>query len=113
MSLAATALTSQVYESYYLVPGTLSLGYSGGVLVSDAQPFLDNLENLRVVSSVALEYVQDRRDEFAKSATGVHARRAEKVIHQLRVVIGELEKEFAVLEYLLGESSPSVPRADT
>lgn len=79
--------------------------------MSDAQNFLDNLENLHVVSSVALEHVQDRRDTFAKSASGIHARRAERLIHQLRVVIGELEREFAILEYLLAEGSPPVPKA--
>lgn len=77
-----------------------------------SQSFLDNLENLRVVSSVALEHVQDHRDTFAKSATGIHARRAEKLIHQLRVVIGQLDREFTILEYLLAESSPPVPRTE-
>ena len=77
-----------------------------------SQSFLDNLENLRVVSSVALEHVQDHRDTFANSATGIHARRAEKLMHQLRVVIGQLDREFTILEYLLAESSPSVPRTE-
>ncbi len=86
MSLAATALTSQVYESYYLVPGTLSLGYSGGVLVSDAQPFLDNLENLRVVSSVALEYVQDQASGEGNPPTSRRDRRARKGIRRPRVL---------------------------
>ena len=80
--------------------------------MSGPQSFLDNLENLRVVSSVSLEHVQDHRDTFAKSATGIHARRAEKLIHQLRVVIGQLDREFTILEYLLAESSPPVPRTE-
>lgn len=68
-----------------------------------SQDFLDNLENFRVVASVALEHVEDHRDEFAKSATGVQVRQAEKCICQIRVLAIELEKQFAILEYLLSE----------
>jgi len=38
------------------------------------QNFLDNLENLQIVTSTALEHVQDNRDHFAKSATGGQVR---------------------------------------
>jgi len=69
------------------------------------QNFLDNLEHLRVVTSVALEYVQDNRDEFARSGTGIEVRRAEKSISQLRVLMMQLEKEFTILQYLLADDA--------
>ena len=69
------------------------------------QSFIDNLENLRIVMSTALEYVQDNRDQFAKCAAGVQVRHAEKLIHQLRIVAVQLEKEFTILEYLV-DSTP-------
>jgi hypothetical protein len=71
--------------------------------MSSPQNFLDNLENLRIVMSIALEHVQDNRDQFAKSGTGVQVRQAEKSIHQIRVLITQLEKEFTILEYLIAE----------
>jgi hypothetical protein len=48
--------------------------------MSYPQNFLDNLENLRLATSIALEHVQDNRDQFANSATGVQVRQAEKSI---------------------------------
>jgi hypothetical protein len=74
------------------------------------QSFVDNLENLRIVTSIALEYVQDNRDQFAKFATGVQVRQAERAIHQIRVVAVQLEKEFTILEYLIagGGQHPSL-----
>jgi hypothetical protein len=69
------------------------------------QNFLDNLEHLRLETSVALEHVQDNRDEFAKSATGIQVRRAEKSICQVRVLMMQLEKEFTILQYLLAEDA--------
>ncbi len=51
--------------------------------------------------------MQDNRDGFAKSATGVQVRQAEKSIWQVRVLVAQLEREFAILEYLIAEGSPS------
>jgi len=73
------------------------------------QNFLDNLENLRIVTSIALEHVQGNRDQFAKSATGVQVRQAEKAIHQIRVLITQLDKEFTILEYLIAEGGLTDP----
>jgi hypothetical protein len=64
-----------------------------------SQSFLDNLENLRVVTSTALEHVQDNRDEFVRTATGIQVRQAEKSIGQVRVLVVQLEKEFTILQY--------------
>ena len=71
--------------------------------------FLDNLKNLGVVMSVALEHVQGNRDQFAKSATDVQARQAEKSISMVRDLTVQLDKEFTILEYLI-EGRPTIPR---
>ena len=63
------------------------------------QNFLDNLENLRIVTSTALEYVQDKRDEFVESATRIQVRQAEKSICDVRILIVQLEREFTILQY--------------
>ena len=68
------------------------------------QNFLDNLENLRLVASVSLEHFQNNREEFAKSATGVQIRLVDKSISQIRVLTVQLEKEFTILEYIMGDS---------
>jgi hypothetical protein len=68
-----------------------------------SQNFIDNLENLRMVMSIALEHVQENRDQFVQSATGVQVRQVEKGICRLRVLTVQLEKEFTILEYLMGE----------
>lgn len=75
------------------------------------QNFLDNLEHLRVVTSVALEHVQDNRDEFVESATGIQVRQAEKSICQIRVLVVQLEKEFTILQYLVADDAPAVAAA--
>ncbi len=70
------------------------------------QIFLDNLEQLQLVTSVALEHVQENRDEFAKSGTDIEVRRAEKSISEVRVLMMQLEKEFTILQYLLADDAP-------
>jgi hypothetical protein len=59
--------------------------------MSVPQSFLENLENVRLVMSVALDHFQDNRDQFAKSATGVQVRQAEKSFCQVRVLTMQLE----------------------
>jgi hypothetical protein len=73
--------------------------------MADSGSFLDNLANLGLVMSVALEHFQANRDEFAKSATGEQLRQAERFIRKIRNVEDELEKEFKLLE-----SSPTEKR---
>jgi hypothetical protein len=67
----------------------------------DPQSFLDNLANLRLVMSVALEHIQTHRDEFLKSATGQQVREAERSINNIRTLAEQLENEFHVLETLV------------
>jgi hypothetical protein len=69
------------------------------------QNFLDNLENLHLVASVALEHVQANRDEFVRAASGGEVRHAEKCICQIRVLALQLEKEFVILEYLFSDGA--------
>jgi hypothetical protein len=69
--------------------------------MAECQNFLDNLENLRLVLGVALEHTQDNLNEFVKSAAGVQARKAERLVSQIRSLAEQLEKEFTSLERLL------------
>jgi hypothetical protein len=72
--------------------------------MADPQNFLDNLKNLRVVMSVAFEYTQDHRNEFARNATPNQIRQSERYIAQIRALATQLEKEFNTLDYLLTKS---------
>jgi hypothetical protein len=73
-----------------------------------SQNFLDNLENLRLVTSVSLEHLQRHLHEFAKSATGAEVRQADKAICCIRLLNDELEKEFITLENIMGEGVAAV-----
>ena len=65
--------------------------------------FLDNLSNLRLVLSVALEYLQTHREQFQKTTSGEQARQAETLISKVRSLVEELEKEFKTLETSLSQ----------
>jgi hypothetical protein len=71
--------------------------------MADSGSFLDNLANLGLVTSVALEHFQANRDQFAKSSTGEQLRQAERFISKIRSLEDELEKEFKLLESSLTE----------
>jgi len=60
--------------------------------------FVDNLANLRIVMSVALEYFQANRDQFLKSTSGEERRQVETLVNKIRSLSEELEKEFKLLE---------------
>jgi hypothetical protein len=60
--------------------------------------FLDNLANLRLVVSVALEHIQVHRNEFLKTGTREEVRQAERLISNIRSLMEQLEKEFGALE---------------
>jgi hypothetical protein len=74
--------------------------------MADGQNFLDNLENLRMVLSVALEHVQANRNEFVKDAAGNQVRHFERSITQIRILAEQLEREFNTLEYLIAKRPP-------
>ena len=71
--------------------------------MADGQSFLDNLKNLRLVLSVALEHVQANRNQFVKDATGNQVRQFERSITQIRILAEQLEREFNTLEYLIAK----------
>jgi hypothetical protein len=79
-------------------------------LQSNPQIFLDNLQNLHIVASVALEHVQNNRNEFVKHASGSQVRQADKSICTIRLLNVQLEKEFAILEYLLADGELLFPQ---
>ena len=68
--------------------------------------FLDNLKNLGIVMSVALEHVQDNRNQFVRDATGDQAQQAEMSIRRIRTLVEQLEKEFNALGYLISVRQP-------
>jgi hypothetical protein len=71
------------------------------------QNYIDNLENLRLVMSVALEHAQKNRDQLMKNGTGEQVRRAERLISKIRTLAEQLEKEFNVLESLITKTRSS------
>jgi hypothetical protein len=75
--------------------------------MADRQSFLDNLENLPLVLSVALEHVQANRNQFAKDATENEVRHFERSITKIRILAERLEREFNTLEYLIAKRSPN------
>jgi hypothetical protein len=79
-------------------------------LQSVPQHFLDNLQNLQLVATVALEHFQDNRDESVKCASGSQVRQAEKSICKIRMLSVQIEKEFAILEYLLTDDGLLFPQ---
>jgi hypothetical protein len=74
--------------------------------MADLRNFVDNLKNLRVVMSVALEHFQENRDGFVKHATGDQVRQFERFISQIRTLAEHLEKEFHTTESLISKRSP-------
>lgn len=66
--------------------------------MADSQSFLDNLKNLRLVMSVALEHTEQNRNQFLKSASREQVRQTEISISKVRSLAEQLEKEFNVLE---------------
>lgn len=74
--------------------------------MADFRSFLDNLKNLRLVTSVALEHVEQNRNQFVKEATGSQFREFERYVSQIRTLAKQLEKEFDTIEYLLTKRPP-------
>ncbi len=74
--------------------------------MANAKSFLDNLKNLRLVMSVALEHIQENRNQFVKNATESQVRQIEKSISQIRAYADRIETEFNTLEYLIGKRPP-------
>jgi|GraSoi_2013_40cm_1033754.scaffolds.fasta_scaffold19993_5 hypothetical protein len=71
--------------------------------MATTRSFLDNLANLRLVLSVALEHIQANRDQFLKAGTAEQMREAQRLISKIQTLIEELDKEFTALETLLSQ----------
>jgi hypothetical protein len=71
--------------------------------LADGQSFLDNLKNLHLVLSVALEHVQADRDQFVKDSTVTQVQHFERAITQIRILAEQLEREFNTLEYVIAK----------
>lgn len=75
--------------------------------MADVRSFLDNLKNLRLVASVALEHVQENRNQFAKEATGSQLKQFDHYASQIRTLTERLEREFNTIEYLISKRQPN------
>ncbi len=71
--------------------------------MTDPKSFLDNLNNLRLVTSVALEHIQANLTHFVMVASANQMRQCETSISQIRTLAEDLEREFSTLEYLIGK----------
>ena len=71
--------------------------------MSDSTSFLDNLKNLGLFMSVALEHIQANGDGFVKDATGIEVLHFERSITQIRTLAEQTEREFNKLEYLMAK----------
>lgn len=71
--------------------------------MTEPKSFVDNLKNLRLVMSVALEHMQENRNKFVKNATGNQVRQAERTLNQVRTFADRIETESNTLEYLIGK----------
>jgi hypothetical protein len=71
--------------------------------LASTQNFLDNLENLRLVMSVALDHTQRNLHHFVESATGVEMRRAHESISKIQSLTEQLKKEFNALEHAVAK----------
>lgn len=71
--------------------------------MADPKNFLDNLNNLRLVTSVALEHIQANLTNFVRDANANQMRECDRSINQIRTLAEQLEREFNTLEYLLGK----------
>jgi hypothetical protein len=65
--------------------------------------FLDNLTNLRLVLSVALEHIQANRNQFLETGTAEQMRQAETLISKIQTLAEELDKEFTALQTLVAQ----------
>ena len=75
--------------------------------MADPQNFLDNLKNLGVGMSGALEHTQTNLGEFIKNGTAHQTRQAERSVAQIRTLAAQLEKEFGALDYLIAKTRSS------
>src|SRR5258708_31351510 len=69
--------------------------------MADAQNFLDNLKNLRMVMSVALEHAQENRNQFVKNATRRDVGQFERFVSDIRTLAEQVEREFRTLDDLI------------
>jgi len=71
--------------------------------MAEAKSFLDNLKNLRLVMSVALEHMHANLTPFVNGASANQLRQCDTSIGQIRTLAEHLEREFNTLEYLIGK----------
>jgi hypothetical protein len=85
------------------VANACNSGYHVRRPMADPKSFLDNLNNLRLVTSVALEHIQAHLTNFVKDADANQSRQCDKSINQIRTLSEQLKREFNTLEYLVAK----------
>lgn len=76
--------------------------------MASSRSFLDNLKNLRLVMSVALEHVQLNHDQFVKDIAPSEVPEFELSVSQVRVLAEQLEMELTTIAHLIAKRSPRV-----
>jgi hypothetical protein len=66
--------------------------------MADPRGFLDNLANLRLVMSVAVEHIHLNREPFLKTGSPEQVQQAQLLISKIQAVASQLEDEFKALE---------------
>ena len=75
--------------------------------MAGSRNFLDNLKNLRVVMSVALEHVRDNHDAFVRSVATSEVPEFELSVSQIRMLAEQLNVEFTMLDSLIAKRPPA------
>lgn len=73
--------------------------------MADSRSFLDNLANLHLVMSVALEHLHGNCHEFAATCPREHMSQARTLVSKIRNLVEDLENEFKSLESLVAEQA--------
>jgi hypothetical protein len=71
--------------------------------MAEPKSFVDNLKNLRLVMSVALEHIEANLTNFVKDASANQVRQCDRSVNQIRTLAEQLGREFNTFEYLIGK----------
>jgi hypothetical protein len=71
------------------------------LLMAGPMSFIDNLKNLQIVMSVAVQHVQENRNQFVKDATADQAQQADTAIREILTFAQQLKREFSMLDSVL------------
>lgn len=79
----------------------------GNGAMATSKNVLDNLKNLRLVMSVALEHVRENHNQFMHDATRREVEEFEMSVGQIRWLAEQLDLELVTLECELAKRRPT------